>query len=261
MTPKKYAATISPRLIGDSNKRKFIREFAKWYEVSSAEKKLWIGNMDDFFNKILPTLLMEIDYVDYESIDDIVCGLYKSALDVPVIISPLKDALKDKRLYYITNDEYQTLALVDSIRDKSFYNADALPLKTPIVGQIWTIEGVKQVEMAVGDLRALAKENVYDPHTNEHLFYSDLYYYDYLSIGGDENFDEEEILSGESYEQHEKEFLVQKLFYKIFNIPMAGDIFNNHKDEIISKINGTISPFNVWKTFSEIIGEKLIIKK
>lgn len=258
MTPKKYAATISPRLIGDNNKRKFIREFAKWYDAPTGDKKLWLENMDDFFNKILPTLLLEIDWFQYEEIDDMVCGLYKSSLDVPVIISPLIGALKEKRLYYVTNDDYQSLALVDSIATRSFYSADALPLKTPIVGQIWTIEGVKQVEMAVGDLHALAKENVYDPHTNEHLFYSDIYYYDYLSIGGDENFDEEEVCKGKSYESIEKKYLVQKLFYKIFNIPLAGDIYNKYEEEIISKINGTITPFNVWKTFSEIIGEKLI---
>lgn len=258
MTPKKFAKSVKLRLIDDKAKRNFIHDFSVFCWVTPTERKNWCKNMDEFFDVKLLDILEDMEYVDYEAIDDMVCNAYKTQFDVPVIIVPLREALKDKRLYWITNEEHQSLAFVDSISSISFQTADALPMKTFVVGQIWTMDGVKQVEMAVGDLRALTKENVYDPNTKEHLYYSDIYSYDYLSIGGDENFDESEVFCGNEYEILEKENLMRKILYKVFTPSVVENICDKYGKEIVSGINGTITPYKVYNKISEIIGNKLI---
>lgn len=258
MTPKKFAKSVKLRLIDDKAKRNFIHDFSVFCWVTPTERKNWCKNMDEFFDVKLLDILEDMEYVDYEAIDDMVCNAYKTQFDVPVIIAPLREALKDKRLYWVTNEEHQPLAFVDDISSIDFQTADALPMKKFVVGLIWTMDGVKQVEMAVGDLRALTKENVYDPNTKEHLYYSDIYSYDYLSIGGDENFDESEVFCGNEYEILEKENLMRKILYKVFTPSVVENICDKYGKEIVSGINGTITPYKVYNKISEIIGNKLI---
>lgn len=256
MTPKKFAATISPRLIGDEKRKKFIKKFADFYEVSASDKRLWLSDMGKFFNDILPTLLAE-ERVNYEEIDDIVCGLYKEEGGTPVILEPLRKALKDKRLYYNTGEDCQPLALVDGIMSANFKTADAMFSNVKLIGYVWTINGVIQMPICIGELRVLAEENVYDPRTEMHLFYSDLYYYDYLSSSQDENYDEEEVLSGEVRENFEKAWWVEKILRKVF-IFAGTEICEKYTEEIMSQIDGTITPSKVYEKVSEFIGKKLI---